>query len=73
MREMSAGSEYSYDKLNPYGFIKYQVPMQQMGPHQRIRDLVNLNCAHGELVRMVVKPSGQVMHMNHLCGPELLV
>ncbi len=26
MREMSAG------KLNPHGFIKYHVPMQQMGP-----------------------------------------
>ncbi len=32
MREMSAGSEYSYDKLSPYGFTKYQDPMQQMEP-----------------------------------------
>ena len=29
---MSAGFECSYNKLSPFGFIKYQVPMQQMGP-----------------------------------------
>ncbi len=32
MRERYARSECSYGKLSPYGFIKYQVPMQQMGP-----------------------------------------
>ncbi len=32
MRERSAPSECSYGKLSPYGFIKYQLPMQQMGP-----------------------------------------
>ena len=31
MREMSAGSECSYDKLSTHRFIIYQVPMQQMG------------------------------------------
>ncbi len=59
MREMSTGFEYSYDKLGPYGFTKL--------PHQRIGDLVILNCAHGVLVGMAVKPSGQVLHTNHLC------
>ena len=31
-----------------------------------------LNSTHGVLVGMVIKPSGQVAHTNHLCGPELL-
>ena len=67
MCEMSTGSESSYDKVSPYGFIKYQVPMQQMG------DLVILNTTHGVLVvGMVIKLSGQVAHTNHVCGPELL-
>ncbi len=56
MREMSAGSECSYDKVSPYGFIKYQVP---------------LGDCHSVLVGMVIKLSGQVAHTNHVCGPEL--
>ncbi len=30
-------------------------------------------CSHGKLspYGMVIKPSGQVAHKNHLCGPEL--
>ncbi len=78
MREMSAGSECSYDKVSTYGFIKYQVPMQQMGPilrrwpHKRSGDLVILNSTHGVLVGMVIKLSGQVAHTNHVCGPELI-
>ncbi len=62
MHERSAWSEC------PYGFIKYQVPMQRMGPFSY---LIILNSSHGVLVGMVIKLSGPVTHTNHVCGPEL--
>ncbi len=53
MRKMSSRSECSYGKLSRYGFIKYQVPMQQMGPF-----CYRLNSSLA-LVGMVIKLSGQ--------------
>ena len=47
--------------MNPYRFVKYEV-----------LKLVILNSAQGVLVGMVIKLSGQIMHMNHVCGPGLL-
>ena len=78
MHKRSARSECSYGKLSPYGFIKYQVPMQQMGPflyepcHMRRGDLIIVNSSHDVLGGMVIKRSGPVVHANHVCGPELL-
>ncbi len=73
MRERSARSECSYGKLSPYGFIKYQVPMQQIRKwsHMRSGDLIILNSSHDVLVGMVIKLSGPLAHTNHECGPEL--